>query len=316
MATAVHICPDSDGECEPRSLDRVIAALASGQHGVVSRSQLLAAGLGRGAIDRRVGTGRLHPIHRGVFAVGHRVPTKHGRWMAAVLAGGDGAALSYRSAAELWRMRDTARSRIEVTVPRNRRGRPGVEYHRIALAPDEVTVEEGIPVTNPHALLDLAAVLTRQQLEHALNEAEIRRLASPLPLDALVGHPNRREIETLKRALDKHRRIGETVIRSDFETAFLDFTDRFGLPRPIMNAPLGPYEPDAQWPEQRVVVELDSYGIHTTRQAFEADRERDRRLQAAGYRVARITWRQLHTEPDEIAAELRAVLATADPRPR
>jgi very-short-patch-repair endonuclease len=298
----------------------VIAALAARQHGVVSRSQLLAAGLGRGAVDRRVAVARLHPLHRGVFAVGHRVLTKHGVWMAAVLAAGDGAALSHRSAAELWGIRHTQRSRIDVTVPRHRRGRPGVEYHQTVLPLDEVTTERGIAVTNPaRTLLDLAAVLTPQQLAHALNEAEIRRLTSPLPLDALVArHPGRRGTTGLRRALRKQREIGEAITRSRFERRFLDFADEHGLPRPRVNERLGPYEPDAFWPEQRLVVELDSYGIHTTRQAFEADRERDRALQANGYRVVRITWRQLHADPHAIAHQLRALLAiaTAGPRPR
>jgi very-short-patch-repair endonuclease len=317
VAIEAHICPDSDGECAPRSLDGVIAALAARQYGVVSRAQLLAAGLGRGAIDRRIAAARLHPLHRGVFAVGHRVLTKHGVWMAAVLAAGDGAALSHRSAAELWGIRHTQRSRIDVTVPRHRRGRPAVEYHQTVLPLDEVTEERGIPVTNPaRTLLDLAAVLTPQQLAHALNEAEIRRLASPLPLDALVArHPGRRGTQALKRALDQQQEIGETITRSELEERFRAFVDEHALPHPRMNTPLGAYTPDAVWPAARLVVELDSYGIHTTRQAFETDRERDRTLQLMGYRVIRITWRQLHAEPHRLARQLGALL-TADPRPR
>jgi very-short-patch-repair endonuclease len=111
------------------------------------------------------------------------------------------------------------------------------------------------------------------------------------------------------------RQTGEAITKSAFEQAFLDFLDAHALPRPKTNHPLGPYEPDALWPNERVIVELDGYAIHTTRQAFEEDRERDRDLQANGYRVLRITWRQLTTTPDALAAKLRSHL-TAGPRPR
>jgi very-short-patch-repair endonuclease len=316
VAVARHIHPDSDGQCAPRSLDGAIAALAFRQHGVVSRAQLLAAGLGVGAIDRRVAGGRLHPVHRGVFAVGHRVLSQRGRWMAAVLAGGDGAVLSYRSAAELWAIRSSARARVEITVPRHRRGRPNVEYHRMVLPADEVTTEEGIPVTTPaRTLFDLAAVVNARQLDHALNEAEVRRLSSPTSLDALIArHPRRKGIQALKRALDLQRQRGETVLRSVFEAEFLDFIERYALPRPKTNEPLGDYFPDALWPNERVIVELDSFGIHATRQTFESDRAKDRALTLAGYMVLRVTWRQLTTEPDRIAEQLSAALATPTPR--
>jgi very-short-patch-repair endonuclease len=282
---------------------------------VVTRAQLLRIGLGYRAIDDRIARGLLHPIHRGVYAVGHRLRTPEATWMAAVLAC-PGAVLSHRSAAALWGIRDTTRAITEITLPRLCR-RPRIQAHRAVLPPDETTTERGIPVTNPaRTLLDLAAVLTPQQLAHALNEAEVRRLASPLPLDALVArHPGRRGTTALKRALAKQREIGETITRSEFEERFRAFVDDHALPHPRMNAALGPYTPDAVRPDARLVVELDSYGIHTTRQAFESDRERDRTLQLMGYRVVRITWRQLSTQPRTIAEQLRTLL-TAGPRPR
>jgi very-short-patch-repair endonuclease len=308
VAVETAFAHDIHGKSKSRR-DAAIAELANRGHGVVSRAQLTELGLGRGAIEDRVARGSLHPVYRGVYAVGHGLLSRHGRWMAAVLAAGPDAVLSHRSAAELWGIRNSARSPIEVIAPRQRR-RPGIQARHIVLPPDETTVEHGIPVTNPaRTLFDLAAVVTQQQLEHALNEAEIRRLTSPFPLDALIArHPRRRGTQALKRALEKQRQHGQTVIRSDFETAFLDFTEQHGLPRPITNQPLGPYEPDALWPDQRLVVELDSYDIHTTRQAFEADRERDRALMTAGYRVLRITWRQLTHDKAALASELRTLL--------
>jgi very-short-patch-repair endonuclease len=211
----------------------------------------------------------------------------------------------------------TARPSVEVICSR-RLDIAGIESHRTELPPDEVTVHDGIPVTNrARTLFDLAAVVTAQQLEHALNEAETRRLASPLPLDALIArHPRRKGTQALRRALEIQRERGETVIRSDLETAFLDFVERYGLPRPKMNEPLGPYFPDALWPNERVIVELDSYAIHTTRQTFESDRERDRALTIAGYRVLRITWRQLTTQSDALAQQLSELLDPTTPSPR
>jgi very-short-patch-repair endonuclease len=236
--------------------------------------------------------------------------------MAAVLAAGPDAVLSHRSAAALWGIRDTSRAAIEVTCPR-RIERPGIEGYRAAIPADEIDQVRGIPVTNPaRTLFDLAAVISEQQLEHALNEAEIRRLTSPVPLDALVArHPRRRGTQAIKRALEKQRQIGETVTRSRMEREFLALLDAHRIPRPKSNQPLGPYEPDALWPQERLVVELDGYGIHTTREAFESDRARDRALTTAGYRVIRISWRQLTREPHAIAQQLKALL-TADPRPR
>src|SRR3954447_6837347 len=109
--------------------------------------------------------------------------------------------------------------------------------------------------------------------------------------------------QALRRALEIQRQQGETVIRSDFETAFLDFAERYGLLGPKMNERLGPYLPDALWPNERVIVELDSYAIHTTRQTFESDRER-------------ITWRQLTTQSDALAQQLSELLAPTTPTPR
>jgi very-short-patch-repair endonuclease len=317
VAIEVHVPHDIAAKRDARSIDAAIAHLARRQHGVVSGAQLVRLGVGRGAIAHRVACGRLHPLHRGVFAVGHRVLSRDAHWLAAVLAMGDGAVLSHRSAGALWAIRNSARARVDITVPRNRRARPGIDVHRAVLPADEVARERGIPVTNPaRTLLDLAGVLTPQQLAHALNEAEVRRLSSPLPLDALVErHPGRRGAQMLKRALAEQRRIGETILWSTFEREFLDFVARYGLPRPRVNEPLGPYHPDAVWPEQRLVVELDSYGIHTTRQAFEQDRARDRALALAGWRVLRITWRQLTTDADTIARQLSALLG-ATPTPR
>ncbi len=296
------------------TIDVVIARLAERQHGVVARAQLLELGLGRDAIGHRLDCGRLHPLHRGIYAVGHRALTREARWIAAVLASGSAAVLSHRSAAALWGLRVASGTRADVTVARRLRARTGIAAHHAVLPADEVTVVRGIAVTTPpRTLLDLAAVVAPRHLERAVNDAEVLRLADALSLEQLVlRHPRRRGIAALRRIL-AHGRIGATVTRSELEDRFLAFLDRAGLPRPEVNAALelahGHWiEADSLWRAQRLVVELDGYASHATRTAFEHDRSRDRALQAAGWRVVRVTWRHLAHEPATVAAQLRALL--------
>jgi hypothetical protein len=253
-------------------------------------------------------------LHRGVYAVGHRSLRPEGHWLAAVLAGGDGAVLSHRSAAALWGIRQTARAAIEITVPRQRRPRASIDTHRGRLSADETTTESGIPVTTPaRTLLDLAAVLTEHQLTRAAERAEALRLASPTSLEALAArYPKRPGTPAIKRLIDENR-IQATTTRSELERRFLTLLDAENLPRPLVNEAIHlsettRAEADFRWPSHHLIVELDGYETHGTRQAFERDRARDRALQAQGWRVLRITWRQLRDHAPTIAAELRALL--------
>jgi predicted transcriptional regulator of viral defense system len=200
---------------------------------VVARRQLVKLGVSEHSVDRRIAIGRLHRVHAGVYAVGHPLLSRHAAWMAAVLACGPDAVLSHGSAAALWGIRDTRGGAVHVTLPRKLR-RPTIDTHRIVLPADEVTSERGIPATTvTRTLLDLAAVLTEQQLAHAVNQAEVLRLASPLPLGALAArYPRRRGTVAVRRVLERQRAIGETVTRSRFERRFLDFAERHALPRP------------------------------------------------------------------------------------
>jgi hypothetical protein len=294
--------------------DRLIAELAERQHGVVARAQLLDLGLGRRAIEHRLDAGRLHRVLRGVYAVGHVVLSAEGRYMAAVLAGGRGAVLSHRAAASVWGLRASARALPEITVARWRKPPRGIELHQARLPGDEVTALRGIPVTTPpRTLLDLAAVVEPQQVERAVGEAEIRRLTDPLTLDDLVGRYPRRPGVPVIKAILAASRFGATVTRSELEDRFLTFLDAAGLPRPEVNSDIqvrGRWiEADCVWRARRLIVELDGRAVHATTQAFERDRARDRALQAAGWRVVRVTWRQLHDDPDALAADLRGLLA-------
>jgi predicted transcriptional regulator of viral defense system len=308
------ICVDrnSSGERSEDDVDRAIARLAGRQHGRVARRQLVALGLSDDVIDYRLARSRLHVVYRGVYAVGHDVPTREGNWMAAVLAGGEGAVLSLRDAGSLWGIRPSSRPRIDVTTPRSRRPRPGIQFHRSPLPSDEVTTMDGIPVTTvPRTLFDLATVPRPRQLERALNEAEIRHLWDELSLlDLLRRYPRRAGSRVVRTVLEA-RNAGAKVIRSDLEVEFLEFVDEAGLPEPEMNDEVEGLEVDCVWREQFVVVELDSRTFHLTAAAFEQDRERDRILQAAGWRPVRVTSKQLKHAPARLQADLRKLLYPA-----
>ena len=296
-----------------RGGDHAIAELADRQHGVVGRAQLLDLGLSREEIIGRLRRGRLHRLYPGVYAVGHRVLTQRSRWMAAVLACGPDAVLSHWSAAALWGIRSTRSGPIDITSPRKSKSRGAIRRHRVLLPPDEVTVEDGIPVTSvPRTIFDLAAVSSPQTVESVLRQCEYLRLYDPLSLGDLVGrYPGHRGNRAARAALARlEESPGET--EEGLEERFLAFIDRYELPRPDFNAWLEVqgrrYRVDCLWPAQRLIAELDSWQAHGTRSAFRSDKARDRRLLRAGYSTTRITWSQLDDEPAAIAQDLRALL--------
>jgi very-short-patch-repair endonuclease len=280
---------------------------------VVSRRQLLELGVDRGAIVHRLKLARLRPVHRGIYTIGHRLLTQHGRWMAAVLAYGPHAVLSHRAAAALWGMRGG--TRVEVTVPSGLQGRDGIQVYRAKLPADERTTHRGIPTTTvPRTLLDLSAVVTKRHLRGALREAEHLRLSDPLSLhDLIARYPRRPGLKAIK-ALLAEASVGARIIRSELEERFQDFLVRAGLPLPQTNVVIEGYEVDCVWPEQRLIVELDGHASHSPTHAFELDRARDRRLEAAGWRVIRITWRQLEQESELVEADLRRLLQPGESR--
>jgi hypothetical protein len=241
--------------------------------------------------------------------------------MAALLAVGEDAILSHNSAAAHLGIRYPAKPGIEVTAPRRVRSPSGVNMHWRVLPPDEVTVLRAIPVTTvPRTLLDLATVLDKRKVERAIEEADRRRLDDPLSLiDLVERYPGRRGTGVI-RAILKESRIGSTFTRSELEERFLAFLEVHSLPSPELNPAIemnGSWiEADCVWRRQRVIAELDGHANHRTAVAFERDRARDRSLQADGWSVVRITWRQLDREPDRIAADLRRLLTRSRPRGR
>lgn len=294
---------------QPR--EHLLVALADRQHGTVDRRQLLALGFSRHQIARMLASGLLVPLHRGVYGVGRRKLTRSGRWMAAVLAAGEGAVLSHRSAAALFGLRVGER-RIEVTAPNGRR-RDGLVIHRAELPPDEVTTRDGVPATTAaRTLLDLAAVEPPLTVERALHEAERLRLTDATPLAALLARYPRRPGVPALNVIVATQAIGRDVTDSELEDAFLALLDRHRLPRPQLNRwlQIGTdwIRADAVYPQQRLIVELDGRGSHETTRAFHADRRRDRRLQALGWQVIRLTWRDIHLDEQGVVHDLSALL--------
>jgi hypothetical protein len=251
--------------------------------------------------------------HVGVYAVGHRGLSLHGRWMAAVLACGPGALLSHQDAAALLRILSwTAHSTINVTIPgRRRRGRPGIALHQVRrLHREDRAVAEQIPVTSvARTLLDLAEVVRPQQLERSLEEAERLRLLDLEAVERLLDRSRGRRGRVVLAMMLRDYRGSPPSTRSELEGRFLALCRQAGLPPPAVNVRVAGLEVDAVWHDHRLVAELDGHEFHRTRAAFERDRIRDARLQLAGYSVVRFTYRRLESAPAEVVQTVRSLLS-------
>jgi very-short-patch-repair endonuclease len=290
--------------------DSIIADIATRQYGVVSRAQLLAAGITDGAITTRIRRFGLHPLHRGVYAVGHTALVPLAREMAAVLACGRGAVVSHRTAASsIWHLLEVIDDLIDITIPRSNRRRPGIRVHRSrVLDPGDTQVVRGIPVTSvPRTLVDLAEDSTEREIERAVDEGITRRLVTPASITAAVQRLRGRRGASRLEALIK-RDIEPAITRSEAEERLLALIRESGLPTPEVNAIVGQHVVDFVWRDRGLIAETDGYRFHSTRSAFERDRARDAELMAADFRVIRITWRQLDAEPLAIVARLAQAL--------
>lgn len=268
--------------------DVVIAEIADRQYGVVSVAQLRGAGLDKDHVLHRVRTGRLHPVHHGVYAVGHTGFPIEGRWMAAVLAGGEEAVLSHRSAACLWGLLNPRSGLVDISTPRTsgRRRRTGIRIHRCpSLSPNLTSRRRGIPVTTPaRTIADLKRVVSAAQLRRAVRQAEVLGLA-----------------------------IGPGVeldgTRSELERRFLLLCRRHRLPPPDVNVRIAGLLVDFVWIDRRLIVETDGYKFHRGRAAFENDKARDLRLRERGFDVMHLSYRQVLEEPEQVANILRRELS-------
>jgi hypothetical protein len=299
-------------------LDTSIAQLAGAQHGVITLAQLRELGLEPRAVQKRAASGRLHRIHRGVYALVQReLLSRSGSFMAAVLACGPGAVLSHRSAAALHELRATDRATIDVTVPgRTCRKHSGIDVHRSrTLAPEDTTEVDRIPCTTvARTQLDLAEAVNRRALERAYDQAEILERFDLRALnDQLARNHGRRAIPIVRALLAEHH-SGTTVTWSELEERFLALIRSAGAPAPEVNAWVAPDdgEPairvDFIWRAQRLCIETDGRAFHRTRHAFETDRRRDQRLTLAGWRVVRVTWRQVTTDSAATARLIAGLL--------
>jgi len=296
---------------DPRNdTDRVIGALAARQWGVVSRGQLLEAGLSPTVVRDRVRSGRLLRLHRGVYAVGHARLRREGRWLAAVLAVGPGAVLSHRDAAGLHGLRPANHARTDVTTTANRPDEPGIRVHRTrSLDAEDVTNIAGIPVTTvARTLVDLAGQIPHDHLIKAIKEAERHRTFDLGAIEAAMARTRGRPGQghrALKAAIEEYASLGLAATDSTLEDAFHRLVKRAGLPSPAINTYIDGFRVDAVWRAERIAVELDGWAHHHTRRSFEADRERDAALTIAGWRVVRFTYRQLSSRPDAVVSTLR-----------
>jgi very-short-patch-repair endonuclease len=285
------------------------AEVAAVQHGVIAARQLTAIGYSRRKISREVAAGRLHRLHQGVFALGHPAVSAHGRCMAAVLAGGDGALLSHHSAAWLWGISTRVPARFEITSAVELHDRAGLVQHSAAtLHQSDSAVVDGIPLTAvPRTLLDLAAA-DRGNLRWALPRARRLGLVDLVEIDSLLRRSvGLRGVGRLRAAIEIHRQPDFT--RSELERRFLKAVKRAGLPRPSMNRFVAGFELDAYWPKLRFAVELDTYDHHGDEDSFEADRLRQEDLKLAGIEMTRVTGRRLDREPSAVISRLRRLLS-------
>jgi len=299
----------------------LLGALAAQQHGVVSLAQLRALGVSASAVHKRTAAARLHRVHRGVYSLApSALLSRNGRFMAAVLACGPAAVLSHRSAAALHELRATDRAGIDVTVPgRAGRAHKGIDVHRSkTLTAVDTTTVSGIPCTTvARTQFDLAEVVNQRAVERAFNQAEVMEV---LNYDALADQLQRnrhRHAVPLVRAVLAGGETGNAPTESELEERLLPLCLAAGVPAPDRQVYIDPGdgEPairvDFAWRAQRLVIETDGGRYHRTRRAFEDDRRRDQRLALAGWRVVRITWRQLTEEPERIVALLVRLLRPA-----
>jgi elongation factor P len=286
-----------------------VAWAAADQWGVLSLDELFTCGLSRDAVSDRALNGRLHPLHRGVYAVGHPSVPLEGRFLAAVKACGPGALLSHHSAAALWGFVQWAERFPEVTVIGTApHAHPGLRIHRTTrLDLDDRTRHRGIPVTSPaRTLLDLAATLDPRPLRSATRRAQsLQRVNLRQLADVLARHPRRRGSARLARVIA----TGPAPTRSELEDVVLDLILRGGHVHPDVNVPYfvegRRTVPDFRWPEHRLVLEADSTTWHDNPLAREDDAERQALLEAHGERVLRVTWAQAIASPGRTLARLR-----------
>jgi very-short-patch-repair endonuclease len=286
-------------------VDKVVARLATGAHGVVSRRELLAADLSERQVDRRVERGALIVEFPGVYRVGHRAPNTEARYLAAVKACGEGAVLSGLAAAWLYGLVGGRAPRPEVTTPKNRRVKGILTHRSLRVDPRERTIWKRIPITTvPRTIVDLP-LLSFDDLTKAVHQADVRYGTRPEHIESVLArYPNAPGAATLRAIAS-----GDAPrLLSELEKRFRALLEMHLLPLPDTNHKRGAHYVDCRWPELRLTIELDSYRFHRSRHAWEQDHQRERSARARGDDFRRYTWRQIVEEPADAVTELHALL--------
>jgi Transcriptional regulator, AbiEi antitoxin len=283
------------------TVERIIAGIARRAHGVVTREELLAAGVSRGEIKSRLRSGTLIRVFPGVYRAGHAAPSVLAWYAAAVKACGEGAVLSGTAAAHLHGLIKGPAPAPEVTTRTVRQVR-GIRTRRARHV--AATAFRGIPITSvPQTLVHLAGELALDDLARACHEAGVRHGTTPRMVQgAMRGRPkgsaNLRAVMT-----------GDIpVTLSQLEKRFLQLLEADNLPLPITNRVASERRVDCRWPEHHLTVELDSYRFHNSRHAFEQDRRREREAYARGDQHRRYTYGDVYEHPAQMLAELRTLL--------
>jgi hypothetical protein len=305
------------------AVDLAVSGLASEQQGLVTLEQAVERGMTSRMVHVRVRSGFLHPIFRGVFAVGHRPTSDEAWWLAAVLACGDGALLSHRSAAALWEIRGSAAASIDVTA-HTRRGyaQRGIAVHRATtIAPIDYDLRRGVPVTSlPRTIVDLATVVSFGALEYAIHRAEAQRKLKPAHLHEILARlPGKKGTAAVRAIIGRPHHDLDALTRSLWERRFLAICRAHKVPEPRVNDWIaleiasGGLEVDFSWPRHRLVVEVDEDASHHTLRAKRNDPERDRALRTAGWRVARVAEKEF-AQPSLVAEKVWRALQPAEHR--
>lgn len=293
-------------------VDHLIAQAAAPRGGVITRPRLRSLGLTDDEIDYRVRTGRLHRVRRGVYLVGHPHLCGHAHRWAALLACGRGAVLSHRSAAAEWDMLRTPATVVYVTVPSHagRARRRGIRVARsTTLRPAVVAERNGLPVTSvARTLLDVAATESHRTLEMAVEGADAAGVFDLADIHRLAPRGTGvRGAKALYAVLDDAL-IGTTITRSMLEEAMLALCRRAGLPQPMLNQKLGPWEVDCLWRAQRLVVKVQSTTHHRTTHQVARDAEKEADLMTAGYDVLHVADVHVIRRPADVARRVGRLL--------
>jgi very-short-patch-repair endonuclease len=293
---------------KPGTVDEIIGRIASRQHGVVTRAQLLDAGVTDKEIKRRLERKALLRVHRGVYRVGHKAPSIEARYHAAVLACGEGAVLSGQAAGYLWGLIKGTAPPPEVTAPTNRRIKC-IRTRRARRQETEATTHHGIPITTvPRTLVDLSSMLSLDDLARACHEAGVKHHTTPRQVEAVLAkRPTTPGARKLREVM--HGDVRVTLSR--LEREFLKRLAEADLPLPRTNKPASGRRVDCRWPDHRLTVELDSYRYHSSRHAWELDRRREREARRRGDEFRRYTHDDVFEAPDQMLSELSALLRVA-----